>query len=157
RRRRTYPVRDPSLAESARGGRIPLRAQAHQILKFFHKCLSRGEHQPGSDLMSRDTALVSVDWAEKNLDTPGVVFVEVDADTTAHDAGHFPGAIKLNWKTDLQDPVRLDALSKEQFESLLSERGISEGDTVILYGGNNNWFAAYAYWYFKLYGHRDVR
>ncbi|PZM91121.1 MAG: sulfurtransferase [Actinobacteria bacterium] len=107
--------------------------------------------------MSRDTALVSVDWAEKNLDTPGVVFVEVDEDTTAYDAGHIPGAIKLNWKTDLQDPVRRDALSKEQFEALLSERGISNDDTVILYGGNNNWFAAYAYWYFKLYGHRDVR
>ncbi|HEY8534001.1 MAG TPA: sulfurtransferase [Micromonospora sp.] len=107
--------------------------------------------------MSRDTVLVSVDWAEKNLDTPGVVFVEVDEDTTAYDAGHIPGAIKLNWKTDLQDPVRRDAVNKEQFEKLLSERGISNDDTVILYGGNNNWFAAYAYWYFKLYGHRDVR
>lgn len=107
--------------------------------------------------MSRDTALVSADWAEKNLDTPGVVFVEVDEDTSAYDTGHLPGAIKLDWKTDLQDQVRRDFVNKDQFAALLSERGIAHGDTVILYGGNNNWFAAYAYWYFALYGHREVR
>ena len=107
--------------------------------------------------MSRDTALVSADWAEKNLDTPGIVFVEVDEDTTAYDGGHIPGAIKLDWKKDLQDPVRRDFVNQEQFSALLSERGVSNDDTVILYGGNNNWFAAYAYWYFKLYGHGDVK
>ncbi|MFV2113323.1 sulfurtransferase [Micromonospora sp. LOL_025] len=107
--------------------------------------------------MSRDTALVSAEWAEKNLDAPGVVFVEVDEDTSAYDTGHIAGAIKLDWKTDLQDQVRRDFVNKSQFEALLSERGISNDDTVILYGGNNNWFAAYAYWYFKLYGHRDVK
>jgi len=107
--------------------------------------------------MSRDTALVSADWAEKNIDAPGVVFVEVDEDTTAYDGGHIAGAIKLNWKTDLQDQVRRDFVNQEQLSQLLSERGISNDDTVILYGGNNNWFAAYAYWYFKLYGHGDVR
>src|SRR5213080_4471051 len=107
--------------------------------------------------MSRDSVLVSADWAEKNLDTPGVVFVEVDEDTSAYDNGHIPGAVKLDWKKDLQDPVRRDFVNKEQFEALLSGRGIGNDDTVILYGGNNNWFAAYAYWYFKLYGHRDVK
>ncbi|MGC4811480.1 sulfurtransferase [Micromonospora sp. DT228] len=107
--------------------------------------------------MSRDTALVSAEWAEKNLDAPGVVFVEVDEDTSAYDTGHIAGAIKIDWKTDLQDQVRRDFVNKTQFEALLSERGISNDDTVILYGGNNNWFAAYAYWYFKLYGHRDVK
>ena len=107
--------------------------------------------------MSRDTALVSAEWAEKNLDAPGVVFVEVDEDTSAYDTGHLAGAIKLDWKTDLQDPIRRDFVNKAQFEALLSEKGISNDDTVILYGGNNNWFAAYAYWYFKLYGHRDVK
>jgi thiosulfate/3-mercaptopyruvate sulfurtransferase len=107
--------------------------------------------------MSRDSALVSADWAEKNLETPGIVFVEVDEDTTAYDGGHIPGAIKLDWKKDLQDPVRRDFVNKEQLSALLSERGISNDDTVILYGGNNNWFAAYAYWYLKLYGHGDVR
>ncbi|MFG1605702.1 sulfurtransferase [Actinoplanes sp. NPDC049265] len=106
--------------------------------------------------MSRDSALVSADWAEKNLETPGVVFVEVDEDTTAYDGGHIPGAIKLDWKKDLQDPVRRDFVNQEQFSQLLSERGIGNDDKVVLYGGNNNWFAAYAYWYFKLYGHRDV-
>ncbi|GIJ32189.1 sulfurtransferase [Verrucosispora sp. WMMD703] len=107
--------------------------------------------------MSRDTALVSAEWAEKNLDAPGVVFVEVDEDTSAYDSGHIAGAIKLDWKNDLQDPVRRDFVNKTQFEALLSERGISNDDIVVLYGGNNNWFAAYAYWYFKLYGHRDVK
>src|SRR5687767_954449 len=107
--------------------------------------------------MSRESALVTADWAEKNLEAPGVVFVEVDEDTAAYDAGHIPGAIKLDWKNDLQDPVRRDFVNKQQFEALLSERGIGNDDTVILYGGNNNWFAAYAYWYFKLYGHGDVK
>jgi thiosulfate/3-mercaptopyruvate sulfurtransferase len=107
--------------------------------------------------MSRETALVSADWAEKNLGAAGIVFVEVDEDTTAYDAGHIPGAVKIDWKKDLQDPVRRDFVNKQQFEALLSAKGISNDDLVILYGGNNNWFAAYAYWYFKLYGHEKVR
>ena len=107
--------------------------------------------------MSRADVLVSADWAEENLNTPGVVFVEVDEDTTAYDGGHIPGAVKLDWKTDLQDPVVRDFVNKDQFEKLLSEKGIGNDDTVILYGGNNNWFAAYAYWYFKLFGHDRVK
>ena len=107
--------------------------------------------------MSRADVLVSADWAEQNLGQPGIVFVEVDEDTSAYDKGHLEGAVKLDWKTDLQDPVRRDFVNKEQFEKLLSEKGVSNEDTVVLYGGNNNWFAAYAYWYFKLYGHRDVK
>src|SRR4030095_9486866 len=81
----------------------------------------------------------------------------VDEDTTAYDTGHIPGAVKLDWKADLQDPVRRDFVNKQQFEALLSQRGIGNDDQIVLYGGNNNWFAAYAYWYFKLYGHRDVK
>ncbi|RZQ65316.1 sulfurtransferase [Amycolatopsis suaedae] len=107
--------------------------------------------------MSREDALVTVQWAEENLDTPGVVFAEVDEDTTAYDGGHIRGAVKLDWRKDLQDPVRRDFVDKEGFEKLLSEKGISNEDRVILYGGNNNWFAAYAYWYFKLYGHQNVQ
>src|SRR5690349_15346172 len=107
--------------------------------------------------MSRDSALVSADWAEKNLDAAGVVFVEVDEDTAAYDSFHIAGAVKLDWRQDLQDPVRRDFVNKEQFEALLSSRGIGNDDTVVLYGGNNNWFAAYAYWYFKLYGHGDIK
>ena len=107
--------------------------------------------------MSREDALVTADWAEQNLNTPGVVFVEVDEDTSAYDGGHIEGAVKLDWKTELQDQVRRDFVNKEQFEALASEKGISNDDTVVLYGGNNNWFAAYAYWYFKLYGHNDVK
>ncbi|SIS17191.1 sulfurtransferase [Williamsia sterculiae] len=107
--------------------------------------------------MARSDVLVSTDWAEQNLDTDNTVFVEVDEDTTAYDGGHIPGAVKLDWKTDLQDPVRRDFVNAEQFGDLLSSRGIGNDDTVILYGGNNNWFAAYAYWYFKLYGHDKVK
>ena len=106
--------------------------------------------------MSRENVLVTADWAEQNLDTNGIVLVEVDEDTTAYDAGHIPGAVKINWKTELQDPVIRDFVDKGAFEKLLSDKGIGNDDTVVLYGGNINWFAAYAYWYFKLYGHDDV-
>ncbi|MCH1866022.1 sulfurtransferase [Nocardioides sp. CFH 31398] len=107
--------------------------------------------------MSRESALVTAQWVEDNLDTPNVVLVEVDEDTAAYDKGHIKGAIKLDWTTDLQDQVRRDFVNAEQFGELLSAKGVSNDDTVVLYGGNNNWFAAYAYWYFKLYGHDDVK
>ena len=107
--------------------------------------------------MSREDVLVSAAWAEENLTAPGVVFVEVDEDASAYDAGHIPGAVKVDWRKDLQDPVRRDFVDQAGFEKLLSSRGIGNDDTVVLYGGNNNWFAAYAYWYFKLYGHQDVK
>ncbi len=106
--------------------------------------------------MSRKSVLVDADWVERSLDDPNVVLVEVDEDTTAYDKGHLRGAVKLHWKDDLQDPVRRDFVDQQQFGDLLSSRGISNDDTVVLYGGNNNWFAAYAYWYFKLYGHDKV-
>jgi thiosulfate/3-mercaptopyruvate sulfurtransferase len=107
--------------------------------------------------MSHSDVLVDADWVESHLDDDKVVLVEVDEDTAAYDKNHIKGAVRLDWKKDLQDPVRRDFVNKDQFESLLSERGIANDDTVVLYGGNNNWFAAYAYWYFKLYGHGDVK
>jgi len=107
--------------------------------------------------MSRENVLVSAAWSEENLEAPGVVFVEVDEDTTAYEGGHIPGAVRIDWKTELQDQVRRDFVDRAGFEKLLSSKGISNDDTVILYGGNNNWFAAYAYWYFKLYGHDAVK
>jgi thiosulfate/3-mercaptopyruvate sulfurtransferase len=107
--------------------------------------------------MSRSDVLVDAEWVEAHRDDPDVVIVEVDEDTTAYDKGHIRGAVKLDWKKDLQDPVRRDFVDKAGFEALLSERGIGNDDTVVLYGGNNNWFAAYAYWYFRLYGHRNVK
>ncbi|GAA1220925.1 sulfurtransferase [Prauserella alba] len=107
--------------------------------------------------MSREDVLVTTQWAEENLNTPGVVFAEVDEDTTAYEGGHIPGAVRIDWKTELQDQVRRDFVDKAGFEKLLSAKGISNDDLVVLYGGNNNWFAAYAYWYFKLYGHDKVK
>src|SRR3954462_15695434 len=107
--------------------------------------------------MSRESSLVNADWVQEHLDDPSVVLIEVDEDTDAYDRSHIKGAIKLDWTTDLQDQVRRDFVNKAQFEALLSEKGVSNDHTVVLYGGNNNWFAAYAYWYFKLYGHDDVK
>ena len=107
--------------------------------------------------MSRSDVLVDADWVLAHIDDPKVVLVEVDEDTAAYDANHIRNAIRIDWRQDLQDPVRRDFVNQEQFESLLSAKGIANDDTVVLYGGNNNWFASYAYWYFKLYGHQDVR
>jgi thiosulfate/3-mercaptopyruvate sulfurtransferase len=107
--------------------------------------------------MTRSDVLVTTDWAESNLDAPNTVFVEVDEDTSAYEGGHIAGAVRLDWKTELQDQVKRDFVDAQQFSKLLSDKGIGNDDTVILYGGNNNWFAAYAYWYFKLYGHQDVK
>ena len=107
--------------------------------------------------MSREKTLVSTDWVLENLNTPKVVLVEVDEDTTLYEGGHIEGAITFHWRDDLQDGLIRDLISKEKFEALLSKNGISNDSTVILYGGNNNWFATYAFWYFKIYGHQDVR
>jgi thiosulfate/3-mercaptopyruvate sulfurtransferase len=107
--------------------------------------------------MSRDSVLVDADWVESHLDDPSIVLVEVDEDTSAYEKGHIRGAVRLDWKADLQDPVKRDFVDQAAFEALLSERGIGNDQTVVLYGGNNNWFAAYAYWYFKLYGHDAVK
>ena len=107
--------------------------------------------------MARSDVLVDADWVEQHLDDPNIVLVEVDEDTAAYEKNHIRGAVRIDWKQDLQDQVRRDFVNQQQFEALLSERGIANDDTVVLYGGNNNWFAAYAYWYFKLYGHQDVK
>ena len=107
--------------------------------------------------MSRESALVTADWVEEHLGDPKIVLVEVDEDAEAYDKGHIPGAVKLDWKKDLQDGVRHDFVSKEKLEALLGSKGIGNDDTLVFYGGNNNWFAAYAYWYLKYYGHENLR
>src|SRR5207237_6948115 len=101
--------------------------------------------------------LVSTDWVKDNLDKPGIKLVEIDVDTKAYDAGHITGAVGFNWQTQLQDQVRRDIIGKEAFEKLVGGAGVSPEDTVIIYGDNNNWFAAYGFWLFKIYGHKDVR
>jgi len=106
--------------------------------------------------MPRSNVLVDAEWVEQHLDDPKVVLVEVDEDTAAYDKNHIRGAVRIDWKQDLH-PIKRDFVSKEQFEKLLSSKGIGNDDTIVLYGGNNNWFASYAYWYFKLYGHDDVK
>ncbi|AXT86071.1 sulfurtransferase [Aeromicrobium sp. A1-2] len=107
--------------------------------------------------MSRESALVTANWVEENLNDPTIVLIEVDEDAEAYDKGHIPGAIKLDWKADLQDGVRHDFIGKDKLEALLSAKGVGTDDTLVFYGGNNNWFAAYAYWYLKYYGHDNLR
>ena len=101
--------------------------------------------------------LVSTEWAAQHDNDPKVRLVEVDVDTSAYDQGHIAGAVGWNWQTQLQDGVRRDLIDKAQLEKLLSESGISNDTVIVLYGDNNNWFAAYAFWQLKLNGHRDVR
>lgn len=101
--------------------------------------------------------LVSTDWVAQNLNGHGFRLVEVDVDTTAYEKGHIPGAVSWNWQTQLQDPVRRDLIKKSELERLLSQSGISNDTTILLYGDNSNWFAAYAFWQLKYYGHKDIR
>ena len=101
--------------------------------------------------------LVTTDWALENLETEGIRFVEIDVDNNAFDAGHIPGSVGINWATELNDPVNRDIVSREQLEALLSRHGIQNDDTLILYGDNNNWFAAFGFWILKLYGHENVK
>jgi len=101
--------------------------------------------------------LVSTQWAADHLRDLKIRLIEVDVDTTAFDQGHIPGAVGWNWQTQLQDNIRRDLISKPALESLLSQSGATNDTTIVLYGDNNNWFAAYAFWQLKYYGHNDVR
>jgi thiosulfate/3-mercaptopyruvate sulfurtransferase len=101
--------------------------------------------------------LVTTEWLAEHLNDDSVVVAEVDENPDLYDEGHIAGAVKLHWRDDLQDPVERDLVDKPTFERLMSEHGIANDSTLVLYGDKNNWFAAYAYWYLKIYGHEDVR
>jgi thiosulfate/3-mercaptopyruvate sulfurtransferase len=101
--------------------------------------------------------LVSTDWVAQHLSDGDVVVAEVDENPDLYDEGHISGAVRLHWRDDLQDPVERDLIEKTEFERLMGALGIGNDTTVVLYGDRNNWFAAYAYWYLKIYGHEDVR
>ena len=101
--------------------------------------------------------LVSTQWVADNMNNPKVKLVEVDVDTAAYDEGHAPGAVAFSWTSQLQDQTRRDIISKESLEHLLGGAGIGNDDTIVLYGDNNNWFAAYAFWVMEMYGHKDLK
>ncbi len=101
--------------------------------------------------------LVSTEWVAQHLNDPKIRLVEVDVDTSAYEQGHIPGAIGWNWQSQLQDTVRRDLADQRTFEELLSRAGITNDSTIVVYGDNNNWFAAWAFWQLKYYGHGDVR
>jgi len=102
-------------------------------------------------------ALVTTDWVAQHANDPNVKLIEVDVDTTGYDKGHVPGAIGWNWQTDLNDRVRRDIIDPRSFAELCRRAGIRPEDTVVFYGDNNNWFAAWAFWQFKYHGHKDAR
>src|SRR5438067_2636928 len=110
----------------------------------------------GTQGYANQAALVSTDWAAEHLNDPKVRLIEVDVDTTAYDQGHIPGAVGVNWSTQLTDQIRRDIPSKAAWERLLGQAGVSPDTKIVFYGDNNNWFAAYAYWVAKMYGHQDV-
>jgi len=110
-----------------------------------------------SDGYAHPDALVSTDWVAGHLADPGVRVVEVDVDTNSYDQGHIPGAIGWNWTTELCDTKVRDIVSKDQLETLMSRSGVGNDTTVVLYGDNNNWFAAWAFWQLKVYGHKNVK
>ncbi len=101
--------------------------------------------------------LVSTDWVAQHLNDPGLRLIEVDVDTTAYDSGHIPGAVGWNWQSQLNDPIRRDIPDAKAFARLLGEAGVTPQTTVILYGDNNNWFAAFAFWLLQLYGHTNAK
>ena len=102
------------------------------------------------------SSLVTTDWVADHLNDPKVRLLEVDVDTSAYDGGHIPGAVGVNWSTELEDTIRRDIPTKENWEKLLSRAGVSADSKIVFYGDNNNWFAAFAYWVAKMYGHQDV-
>ena len=106
--------------------------------------------------MAEHSTLVSTDWVAEHIDQPGVIIADVDEDLTAYGKGHIAGAVGFDWAADFRHPVRRTFLERDGFEELMRAKGIGNDDHVVLYGGNNNWFAAYAYWYFKVYGHDEV-
>jgi thiosulfate/3-mercaptopyruvate sulfurtransferase len=110
-----------------------------------------------SSTVTTPDVLVSTDWVAQHLNDPGLRIVEVDVDTAAYDQGHVPNALAWNWTTELCDTLVRDIIPKDKFEALMARSGIGNDTTVILYGDNNNWFAAWALWQMKVYGHRDVR
>ncbi|OFW53881.1 MAG: thiosulfate sulfurtransferase [Actinobacteria bacterium RBG_16_67_10] len=107
--------------------------------------------------VSTTSPLVTTEWLAEHLADPGVIVAEVDENPELYEEGHIPGAVKLDWRDDLQDPLVRDVVSSTAFEQLMGERGIGNDTTVVLYGDKNNWFAAYAYWYLKVFRHEDVR
>jgi thiosulfate/3-mercaptopyruvate sulfurtransferase len=107
--------------------------------------------------MAAEDVLVSTQWVAEHGNDPGIKLIEVDVDTNAYEEGHIANAVGFNWTSQLQDQVRRDIITKPDLEKLLSAAGVANNDTVILYGDNNNWFAAYAYWLLEMYGHRNLK
>jgi thiosulfate/3-mercaptopyruvate sulfurtransferase len=153
-----------SRASAGRGLRaLEDNARALNLAGLADAALAFNPTEPAKEpnLMATTAAarpvLVDADWALDHLSDPDVRFVEVDVDTEAYAQGHLPGAVGWNWRSQLTDGIRRDIASPEDFSRLLEESGIGPDTTIVLYGDNNNWFAAWAYWQLRLYGHRDVR
>src|SRR5579884_2074199 len=110
-----------------------------------------------ADTYAHPEALVDTQWVADHLNDPKVRLVEADEDVLLYETGHIPGAVKLDWHVDVQDPLRRDFVDKAAFEALASRYGIAIDTTVVFYGDRNNWYAAYSFWLFRMYGHQDLR
>ena len=149
----------PGMAQSRRhcvGRRARLARPARARGSGRVKPLTARPRRPTWSTPTRDI-LISTDEVAARLGSDDLHLIEVDEDTAAYERGHIPGALALHWRDELQSHDSRDVVAKEGFEALMGARGIDENTEVVLYGGNNNWFAAYGYWYFKLYGHENVR
>jgi thiosulfate/3-mercaptopyruvate sulfurtransferase len=114
------------------------------------------KEDPMPTRVAHPESIVETDWVAEHLNEDNLAIVEVDVDTSSYDKGHIPGAVGWNWTTQLNDTLRRDILTKEQMQRLLGESGIAKSTRVVLYGDNNNWFAAYAFWQMRIYGHRRL-
>src|SRR5215831_8004713 len=135
----------------------PARQQCREV-KRMASIETAASGQAAASGYAHPEVLVDTAWVAEHLNDPQVRIVEADEDPLLYEAmGHIPGAVKLDWHVDVQDPVRRDFVNKQAFEALMSRYGIGNDTTVVFYGDRNNWYAAYSYWLFKLYGHKDAR
>src|SRR6185312_627742 len=141
----------PNRQAGARPPRVPLTSDTETAMAL------PAETNPEFADYAHPERLVSTDWLAQHLGEPGLVVVESDEDVLLYDTGHIPGSVKIDWHTDLNDPVVRDYVSSERFAELLGSKGIARDTTVVIYGDKNNWWAAYALWVFTLFGHEDVR
>ena len=119
--------------------------------------MAETETAPTPQGYAHPEVLVDTAWVEAHLDDPAVRIIEADEDPLLYEIGHIRNAVKLDWHVDVQDPVRRDFVSKADFEALMARYGVSNGTTIVLYGDKSNWYAAYSFWLFRMYGHRDLR
>src|SRR5439155_24912280 len=150
---RRSPARRPSRPIRPRGNSP--RARRSRVEGLSAPPMSVVDTAPATH--TAKAPLVDIEFARDHLDDPKVRFIEVDVDTSAYETGHLPGAVALNWSTQLNDPIKRDLVSRDELQALLRSAGVNDDTLVVLYGDNNNWFAAWAFWQLRYHGFENVR